>query len=1073
MSFNIHGLVNKVLFPDFFKFVKSADVFVLLETWVEEKDCGNYEKYFGGFNVYFYGAKKEDNRKGRASGGMIIGIKKDISCKIFKRTVGNFHVFKLTFDNMSESYLNIIPVYLTPSNWANECNELNNFLESLDLNRVVLVGDLNARTGCLQTIDDCVFSSAANVFEERNSEDPLVNTQGRKILSVFEDYNLVILNGRTTGDTFGRATYRGSKSIVDYGVVSAELVNSVNSLCVLEVDFSDHFAIELKIGLNLVGEPIDSNNSSQIRKSFRWDKKRVSLYKCELDMKLGVNDMEQMKLDELKQTICEIGSNLMKIRNPSFKEKWFDFHCWKKRKESFKMFNDYRKYRGSCTLLRQILYNRYWFSNQEYKDLCEKKRLEFYEKIGKELNNIKSTRDWWKWAGYFRTVGKSSNNGIENSVLADFFQTSLNKVNVNPILFCEPNYVDPILDALITKDEIRNSLSSLKEGKAVGQDGISMEFYMFGTDKLMDVLQSNFNSVTSQNVLSNKSIITALHKKGDKSIPGNYRGISVGDSSDKLFGKVLYDRLEKWVDEKKLLCEFQSGFRKGYSTFDNIFNLFQIVKLSWKRGLKKVFCFFVDFKAAFDGVIRSALFYKLFQLGISTKFIDCVRSLYENTLNSVRTGNEYSSWFESTAGVRQGCILSPLLFSLFINDLHTVLGGGVRVGETRINILMYADDIVLMSENPTQLQMMINKLENYCKTWQLEVNLSKSQIMIMKEGGGPMCSNEKWTYGATRIQTVREYRYLGLILTPSLNMKKNFDEKVSSGKFKIHSVWKEFIANKMISLKDKISLFNAVARSGVCYASQVVGFKNYDEINILQRQFVKKVLGLPTSTPNHVLTVECGVKDVYNFTLETHMRYIHKVLSKYEDHRLPKRLAIIGIEKKVDWWVKWLDLGQLAGVTWSFEDGYNSWSKNIKSVITYIENSEMMSSISLSRRTEGVFGRLSYMNGNGFFNLQFSIPEVSLLVKVRANLLPLNDKPWRQLNRRKCSLCNSQEKECVFHFVAVCRMLSDIRLRCLGSRCINRDDFISLLEGSNWNKLLQYLKEASQERNDLINIFNV
>lgn len=160
----------------------------------------------------------------------------------------------------------------------------------------------------------------------------------------------------------------------------------------------------------------------------------------------------------------------------------------------------------------------------------------------------------------------------------------------------------------------------------------------------------------------------------------NYRGISFMDCIAKLFTGLLLSRLNSWINENMVLNECQAGFRRGYSTTDNIFNLLSIIKLQTRIKRKKLYCLFIDFKAAFDSPSRSSLFYKLYLCGVSSKFINTLQALYRHTEASVWTGKGITRAFGTSVGVRQGCLLSPALFSLFLNDLSEFINGGVRVG---------------------------------------------------------------------------------------------------------------------------------------------------------------------------------------------------------------------------------------------------------------------------------------------------------------------------------------------------------------------------------------------------------
>lgn len=232
-----------------------------------------------------------------------------------------------------------------------------------------------------------------------------------------------------------------------------------------------------------------------------------------------------------------------------------------------------------------------------------------------------------------------------------------------------------------------------------------------------------------------EALIYPLHKKGCTSDPANYRGISFLNGSYKVFTAILQGRLTAWIDSNNLLKEYQAGFRSGYSTIDHIFVLRSIAESYILRG-KKIYSMFVDFKAAFDTVDRNALFYKLYRMGMSRKFGRVLQKLYADTQAAVWDGEAKSEWFETRSGVRQGCALSPGLFALFIEDLTECLPGGIDFSGSCVKALMFADDIVLLANSPESLQLMINRLYEYCSMWSLIVNLEKSKIMIFKNGGG-------------------------------------------------------------------------------------------------------------------------------------------------------------------------------------------------------------------------------------------------------------------------------------------------------------------------------------------------
>ena len=129
----------------------------------------------------------------------------------------------------------------------------------------------------------------------------------------------------------------------------------------------------------------------------------------------------------------------------------------------------------------------------------------------------------------------------------------------------------------------------------------------------------------------------------------------------------------------------------------------------------------VDFKKAYDSVWRNGLFYKLINCGFSTKILGILKSLYEDILSCVKLSGGLTNSFKSSVGVRQGCNLSPISFNIFINDLIELFSLSdcscfpVKLKSVSLNCLLYADDLILMSETDTCIQNCLNMLHVYCK----------------------------------------------------------------------------------------------------------------------------------------------------------------------------------------------------------------------------------------------------------------------------------------------------------------------------------------------------------------------
>ena len=226
----------------------------------------------------------------------------------------------------------------------------------------------------------------------------------------------------------------------------------------------------------------------------------------------------------------------------------------------------------------------------------------------------------------------------------------------------------------------------------------------------------------------NESIITLIHKKGSKHDPNNYRGIFLTSNLGKLFKRVIYNRLLKFVNENDLICENQIGFKEQARTSDHNFTLKSLIDNA-KANKRKVFASFIDLRKALDTLWREGLLYKLIMSGIPAKLFQIIKSMYDVTCCRIKFLNGISEEFPSTCCIKQGDALSPLLFNLFLNDLVETLSTAecdpIVIDDLTVNSLLYADDIILLSNSEDGLQKSLDCLYDFCAKWKLNVNHEK------------------------------------------------------------------------------------------------------------------------------------------------------------------------------------------------------------------------------------------------------------------------------------------------------------------------------------------------------------
>jgi hypothetical protein len=363
--------------------------------------------------------------------------------------------------------------------------------------------------------------------------------------------------------------------------------------------------------------------------------------------------------------------------------------------------------------------------------------------------------------------------------------------------------IKPVASGLnepISMDEVRLAIGKLANGKSAGMDEVPGELFKWlsvsNIESLHGVLQGIWESETIP-ASWQQAVIVPVPKKGDLTEVNNYRGISLLSISSKIFLRILEGRISKAAENGRL-AEGQCGFRPERRCMDNIFVLAELTERMRQEKVPGAVCF-VDFRKAFDKVWRDGLWLKLHAFGVQGRIWRMLKSLYDRVEGSVRVGGEVSAPFDINIGVRQGCVISPLLFAVFINDLCADLekaAKGVRVTPQfsqqtlrpapRILSLLFADDLAIVCENGAEMQKAICALENWCARWGFAVNIDKCGVMpVIARGRIDVRDGEtvltarrdaartaleasagcRFLLGGQEVPWVNEYVYLGVTMT--------------------------------------------------------------------------------------------------------------------------------------------------------------------------------------------------------------------------------------------------------------------------------------------------------------------
>ena len=424
------------------------------------------------------------------------------------------------------------------------------------------------------------------------------------------------------------------------------------------------------------------------------------------------------------------------------------------------------------------------------------------------------------------------------------------------------------LDGEITMEEILLAAYILRNGKSPGFDSISNEMLQCLLKIRPDILKRTFNAILSRPHTIEKwsiSMINPLHKAGSKMDPDNYRGISLLSCFSKFFSAILNTRLTQYALDTNIFSKSQLGFLAGCRTVDALLILNNLIEFYCNKKRMYMYGCFVDFKKAFDSIPRHVLFQKLLDYNINGKFYDCLVNIYINDIACIKVGDLVTSSFLANQGVKQGCILSPTLFNIFLADFQSlvetnqcdpvILGGNLNIG-----CLIWADDILLLSQSKEGLQAMLQALNLYAEKNGMALNIKKTKVMIFNKTGRHIRTD--FQFGQDRLTSTREYKYLGFLITPSGEINsglKDLKDRAQRALFKLKKkMGSTFRTKPSLTIK----LFRSLIEPILLYASDLWGVMKLPANNPIENLFMsfcKQLLGVQKQTTNFGVLLELGL----------------------------------------------------------------------------------------------------------------------------------------------------------------------------------------------------------------------
>ena len=464
---------------------------------------------------------------------------------------------------------------------------------------------------------------------------------------------------------------------------------------------------------------------------------------------------------------------------------------------------------------------------------------------------------------------------------------------------------------------------------------------------------------------------------------------------------------------------------------------------------------------AFDWVDRDLLLYKLINLGVSGKFYNVIKSIYAKSQSCIKLNNElYSDWFNNVTGVKQGDVLSPTLFSLFINDLAVELKRsnlGIPLGgDMCLSTLFYADDIVIMAENEKSLQSMLDIVTMWCKKWRLMINRDKSNVVHFRSKNN-IRSSFLFKLGTDVLCYVENYKYLGVVLDESLDYEKTAKILADSAGRALGSIINKFRQLKNMGFKTFSALYNACVVPVNDYCTGIWGAGKLLVSETCQNRAGRFFLGTHKYTSNLAVNGDIGWEFCTVRRKIEILRFWNRCVN-FDNDRLTKCIFMFDYNRCI-----------------------RNWCADVKKIITDIDRLECFNNLlpvnleyakmclhdmecllwqdkckNKPKLRSYIFMKKTYETEK-YVKLNLPRSKRSIIAQFRTGTLPLQIETGRfrnlSIEERICPLCKTSVEDEI-HFVFYCNALKNQRIDFLNDILLICNDFSQFNEEQKLAKIM-------------------
>lgn len=937
--------------------LKKAGIDIAALSEVRLHSEGELAEKEGGYTFFWKGVEE-----GEAQNlGVGFAIKTSLLPNFSTRPVGiNERIILFRFPISKSKWMNIISVYAPTMSASLESYEL--FYEQLSetirgipkQDKILLLGDFNARVGN----DWKTWKGVLGKYGVGKA-----NRNGKILLEFCTKHQLAICNSFFCHRKIHQCTWQHPRSkhwhLIDYAITRKSDLKSIQDTRVMRsVEcWTDHRLLRTKISIRIYKPRSRCSRKKEIKGSklnieLLKDQAVQSKVTAKLKTAYEGIDCEKGSIDEIwdnfKDATFRVCSEELGCKKRKHQD-WFDennqeiISMLEEKRRLMNICDSDRKAKSKLRILKgqiqkrlRAMKNDWWLNKakeiQGFADRNDSKNLyqSLKEVFGPKISNTQSIKSAdgdelfsekeeinCRWAEYFENLLNIESN-VDMDVLNHF-----------PQQLARAELCDPV-----SVEEIEKAIKLLSNG-APGEDGITPEIYKGCKGAVLDILLKIINKIWSCEKVPkdwrDALFVTIFKNKGDITICGNHRGISLLSVAGKIFAKILLIRLTPVVEE--MLPEPQCGFRKTRSTADMVFTVRQLQEKCKEHNLD-LYMVFIDLTKAYDTVNRVLLWKLLERFGIPAKIINIIRSFHENMIGKLAVDSSKS--FPINNGLRQGCIFAPLLFNFFFAAMTNYAFAGVKAGipiryrfnhrifdvrnlraksqvkETLIRELLYADDGGLVSHSLEELQMLLSKFCNAASKFGLTVSLKKTESVQQISRQHALSALKIGDYV---LKVLDDFVYLGGVISKDASLDKEIDRRIGKASKAFGALWKRLWNVGDIHDKTKIAIYRAVVLSTLLCGCQSwnVYRKHVHKLESFHFRCLRSIMKIDwrDHVPNTEVLRKANVPLIETMLKHCRLKWLGHI-RRMDDNRIPKQILFgeptMGKRKASKPYQRWRDL---------------------------------------------------------------------------------------------------------------------------------------------------------------------